>query len=100
MRIEELPELLVEPLTDPEPILETLVNAMARGQSHPEAWDSLHGAALRDGKVVELATAYQNVLGDKRVKLLPPDQHIALHLYAARVFGTMLGETNRIGVSR
>lgn len=93
MRIEELVDVLAQPLGDPEPIVEVLVAAMARGQSNQEMWDALHQAAARDGRLVELATAYQKAVVDKRVKLLPPEQWVELHLGAARVIGTLVGET-------
>ena len=94
MRIEELADVLAEPLGDPEPIVDVLVGAMARGHSNQEMWDQLHQAAARDGRLVELATAYHRVIGDKRVKLLPAEQWVELHLGAARVIGSMVGDTD------
>jgi tetratricopeptide (TPR) repeat protein len=94
MRIEQLSEVLSEPLGELEPILDVLVTAAARGQAHPELWNQLQEAAVRDRRASDLATAYQRLVGDRRMRSLPAELQVELYLKAARLLGTLLGETD------
>ncbi|MBN1609732.1 MAG: tetratricopeptide repeat protein [Polyangiaceae bacterium] len=94
MRIEQLSEVLSQPLGELEPILEVLVTAAAQDQMHPELWEQLQEAAVRDRRTSDLAAAYQRLVGDRRMRSLPVELQVELYLKAARLFGTLLGETD------
>jgi len=66
-------------------ILDGLLAALARNQIPPGTWSSLHLAAVRDDRLVQLAEAYAAVAQGKRLKASPPPI-IAEFLYRAGLF--------------
>ena len=92
IRLEELSAQLEVSLDDPESLLEALVTASAKGQDVKAQWNLLHSAAVRHDKVSELAFAYEHVLHEKRIKLLPAEQQAAVNLHAVRFFSEAFGD--------
>lgn len=68
LRIDTLGATLKQKLDNEIAVLEVLVGALAKGQSHPELWSLLHEAALRDDRLAELAFAYERMSQDRRAK--------------------------------
>src|SRR5580698_10375130 len=75
-----------------EEVLDSLVSAFARGQLPPETWAKLHEAAGRDGRVSELAFAYESYAQGRRVKMFPPPIVGELLFRAATFFADVLGD--------
>ncbi len=73
-------------------ILEAFLKAASRGPIEEEAWQKLHGAAVRDARAAELAFAYEGILQDKRLKALPPPAHADFLIHAAMFFGDVFGD--------
>lgn len=92
LKLWEAAEGLAYGLEKPSEMLELLVSAVAKGEQPNEPWQRLHDAAVAHDKVSDLAFAYEAVLGDKRIKLLPPEQQAYVHLRAARFFGEIFGD--------
>jgi tetratricopeptide (TPR) repeat protein len=59
--------------------------ALSRGQARPETWERLHEAAMRDGRLSELAFAYEAVSQGRRMRTMSP-QVMAEFLYRAGTF--------------
>ncbi|HEY6559367.1 MAG TPA: tetratricopeptide repeat protein [Polyangiaceae bacterium] len=93
-KLDELHELLESELDDPLLVLESILHALTKNQDATGLFDSLHGAAVRHDKVSELAFAYEHVTGDKRIKLMAPEQQAIVYLQAARFFGDTFGDTD------
>jgi predicted Zn-dependent protease len=92
LRIENLEAYLDEGLEHESQVVELLVVAQARGQGSPELWDKLHSAAMRDDRLMELATVYERLATDRRVKIMPPAQQAQVFLFTARFFKRALGD--------
>lgn len=72
LRIDTLAAILDQKLENEAAILDLLVGALARGQTHDTHWARLAEAAQRDDRLAELAFAYERLANDKRVKSLAP----------------------------
>jgi tetratricopeptide (TPR) repeat protein len=92
LKVDELAATLAEHLESVDGALDLLVTEMAKGQAHPELWEALHEAAVRDDKVADLAFAYEHLAQDKRVKLLAPALQADLFLHATAFFGDFFGD--------
>ncbi len=92
LRIEELDGLLDQPLESPDPVLDALVTAAAKGQPHPELWAKLHQTAGRDDKLAEVAFAYEHLAQDRRIKLLSPEHQAEVFLHAVSFFADEFGD--------
>ncbi|NUP07158.1 MAG: tetratricopeptide repeat protein [Polyangiaceae bacterium] len=92
LRLEHLPAYLDDKLEHETQVLDLLIVAQARGQGHPELWDKLHSAALRDDRLTELAFAYEKLNQDRRVRIMPPHYQAQIFLNAARFFVRALGD--------
>ncbi len=92
LRLEDLTDTLAQGLDAPGAVLDLLVNGMAKGQSHPELFQALHEAALREDKLADVAFAYEHVASDKRVKLLHAPLQAELFLHAATFFNEFFGD--------
>ncbi|MEO8875775.1 MAG: hypothetical protein ABI461_09330, partial [Polyangiaceae bacterium] len=73
-------------------VLDALLNALARNQLNPDLWGKLHGAAVRDNRMAELAFAYESLTQDKRIKGLPPAVTGEIMFHAAEFFGDCFGD--------
>ena len=69
-KLQEAHSALERALGAPYELLDLLVTAVSKGEEPTETWELLHQAAERDGKIQELAFAYESVAADKRVRLL------------------------------
>lgn len=94
LRIEQLTAYLEDQLAHEQQVLDLLVVAQARGQQNAELWDKLHAAALRDDRLVELASAYEKLAQDRRVKIMPPQHQAQVFLNASRFFMRALGDVD------
>ncbi len=92
LRVEELDGLMDAPLESPEPILDALVTAAAKGQLLPELWAKLHAVATRDDKAADLAFAYEHVAQDRRIKLVSPEVQSTIYLNASNYFAESFGD--------
>jgi tetratricopeptide (TPR) repeat protein len=72
--------------------LETLMAELQIGESQPQLWESLHAAAARERRELELATAYRKATTAHRLKQLQPSQRAQLLMHAADFFQGMLGD--------
>ena len=68
LRIDTLATALQQKLENEVGVLDLLVSALARGQTHEATWEQLHDAALRDDRVAELAFAYERFSKDKKLR--------------------------------
>src|SRR5690606_21637147 len=91
-KLQEVHATLEHQLEAPFEVLELLVTAVSKGEEPTETWELLHSAAERDGKIQELAFAYENVAADKRVRLLTADQQAYIYLWAVHFFGGQFGD--------
>lgn len=92
LRIEELDEHLDGPLENPQAVLDTLVNAAAKGQLFPALFEKLHAVAVAQDKIADLAFAYESLAQDRRVKLLGAEAQAAVFLQAAHFFADVFGD--------
>ncbi|HMJ13394.1 MAG TPA: hypothetical protein VK524_18375, partial [Polyangiaceae bacterium] len=93
-KLDDLHEQLDAELDDPLLVLESILHALSKNQDATGHFDALHAAAVRHDKVSELAFAYEHVTGDKRIKLMAPEQQAIVYLQAARFFGDTFGDTD------
>lgn len=94
LRVDILDELLDRPVEDEAAILEALTAALAKGQPHDALWQKLQDAAMRDDRTMELAFAFEKVLGDRRMKLFPTAAQAGALLHAARYFTDRIGDAD------
>ncbi len=94
LKLWEAAEALDVRLDNPGEMLDLLVSAVAKGEQPNDPWQRLHDAAVRHDKVADLAFAYENSLGDKRIKLMPPEQQAYVQLQAAHFFGEVFGDSD------
>lgn len=92
LRIEELDEILDSNPDNLQSVLDTLVNAAAKGQQYPALFEKLHSVATTQDKLADLAFAYENLSQDRRAKLLAPEHQAAIFLHAASFFADVFGD--------
>lgn len=81
-----------EKLENEEQVLDAMMTSLAKDQLPDWAWDNLHGAAVRDERVSELAFAYEAVSQGRRLKAQPPNVQAEFLYRAATFFGEVLGD--------
>ncbi|MCA9584173.1 MAG: tetratricopeptide repeat protein [Myxococcales bacterium] len=81
-----------EKLENEEQILDAILSALAKEQLPEDAWENLHGAAVRDERISELAFAYEAVAQGRRLKAQPPAVQAEFLYRAATFFGDVLGD--------
>lgn len=89
LRPEELIVELEQFLEHPDAALESLVAALAKGNTQAELWDALHRAAQRDQREPDLAFAYEQVTHERRARLLNSEAQVELFDRAATFFGVI-----------
>ncbi len=94
LKLWEAAEALDHQLDNPAEMLELLVSAVAKGEQPSEPWQRLHDAAVRHDRVADVAFAYEGVLGDKRIRLMQPEQQAYVHLQAARFLSDTFGDVH------
>ncbi|HEV8247285.1 MAG TPA: tetratricopeptide repeat protein, partial [Polyangiaceae bacterium] len=92
LKLWEAAEALEQRLDNPAEMLDLLVSAVAKGEQPSDAWQRLHEAAVKHDKVADLAFAYEHALGDKRIRLMPPEQQAYVHMQAAHFFADIFGD--------
>lgn len=92
LRIEELDGHLDGPLDSPQAVLDTLVNAAAKGQHLPALFDKLHAAAAAQDKLADVAFAYESLGQDRRLKLVNPELQAAVLVHAATFFADVFAD--------
>jgi tetratricopeptide (TPR) repeat protein len=90
-RLQRLQTSLDVYLELPEAAAETLMSELQLGELHPEAWEKLHAAAVRDSKEFELEIVYGKITVERRLKQLTEEQRISVLLHAADFFQGVLG---------
>ena len=94
LRIDTLATALQQKLENEVGVLDLLVSALARGQTHEAMWEQLHDAALRDDRVAELAFAYERFSKDKKLRSLNPGAQTAFLLHAGSFFAEVFGDVD------
>ncbi|MEP7123997.1 MAG: tetratricopeptide repeat protein, partial [Byssovorax sp.] len=94
LRIDTLATALQQKLENEVAVLDLLVSALARGQTHDAMWEQLHDAALRDDRVAELAFAYERFSKDKKLRSLNPGAQTAFLLHAGSFFAEVFGDVD------
>ena len=92
LRIDTLTSALQQKLEHEGAVLDLLVSALSRGQTHEALWEQLHDAALRDDRVTELGFAYERFSKDKKLKSLNPAAQTAFLLHAGSFFAEVFGD--------
>src|SRR5262245_45133473 len=85
-RIDTLAAQLRERLDNEAAVVDVLVVALGKGQSHPELWALLHEAARRDERLAELAFVYERITSERRFRVLPPAAQSELSMHVAAFF--------------
>jgi tetratricopeptide (TPR) repeat protein len=91
-RLERLQKMLDTHLQSAQGALEALLTELKNGRQHPELWEQLHAAVLRDGKESELGTAYGTVSAERRLKTLPENDQATLLMHVADFKLGVLGD--------
>ena len=94
LRIDTLATALQQKLENEAAVLDLLVSALARGQTHEAMWEQLHDAALRDDRVAELAFAYERFSKDKKLRSLNPGAQTAFLMHAGSFFAEVFGDVD------
>ena len=92
LRVEEVDEYLDGPLENPQSVLDTLVNAAAKGQVLGALFEKLHATAASQDKLADLAFAYESLAQDRRVKLLSAESQAGVFLQATHFFADVFGD--------
>jgi thioredoxin-like negative regulator of GroEL len=71
-------------LQDEDQLLDAMLTAMVRGSLPADAWDNLHAAARRDGRLHDLAFAFESTSQGKRLKVMQPAVAAEFLFQAAR----------------
>ncbi len=86
LRLDNLADALNDPITDVAEVLTVLLGAAAKKQHDPDLWARFHEAVARDGLGSDAAFAYEGLLQDTRMKLVPAQQQADVFVEAARFF--------------
>jgi Tfp pilus assembly protein PilF len=79
-------------LENEEAILDAIVASTARSALPPGTWERLHAAAQRDGRLSELAFAFESTSQGKRLKALTPALAAEFLFQAACFFSDVFGD--------
>jgi tetratricopeptide (TPR) repeat protein len=79
-------------LENEEAVLDAILVSMARGTLDAQTWDRLRSASQRDGRMSELAFAFETASQAKRVKGLPPALAAEFLFQAACFFADVFGD--------
>ncbi len=75
-----------------EQLVDSMLGALARGALPAEAWERLHAAGQRDGRLSELAFAFESVSQGKRAKTVQPPLAAEFLFQAGRFFSGVFGD--------
>jgi Flp pilus assembly protein TadD len=92
-QLDTVASALEQALENEPAILDLLVQALTKNASPGDLWDALHQAAHRDGRITELAAAYDAVSRDRKIRLLAPAAQVELLSNAAAFLIDYAGES-------
>jgi hypothetical protein len=90
--MKRLTKMLDDGLGDPVPAVDALMTELGEGAAHPELWEKLHAAAVRDGVKAALADAYKACIDGPRMKRLKSHARTAMFVRAADYFENVVGD--------
>ncbi len=91
-QLDTVASALEQPLENEPSLLDLMVQALSKGASPADLWELLHANAQRDGRVAELAAAYDTVCRDRKVRLLQPAFQVELLLNGAGFICDVAGD--------
>jgi len=91
-QLDTVASALEQKLENEPALLDLLVQALSKGASPADLWEQLHANAQRDGRVAELAAAYDTVCRDRKVRLLQPAAQVELLLNGAGFICDIAGD--------
>lgn len=95
---EELAEQLNASLDQVDAVVETLVSYLVKGEPIADAFTRLHGAAVRDRRIAELAFAYEQATLERRTRALAPEVQGALFGHVAEFYFDLMDDwTSALG---
>lgn len=89
---EELDEQLNSRLEQVDAVVETLVILLARGELASDVFQRLHQAAIRDGRMADLAFAYEQITQERRVRALSAEAQGILFGSVAEFYEELMGD--------
>ncbi|HRI64692.1 MAG TPA: tetratricopeptide repeat protein, partial [Polyangium sp.] len=91
-QLDSVASALEQKLENEPALLDLMVQALSKGASPADLWEQLHANAQRDGRVAELAAAYDTVCRDRKVRLLQPAAQVELLLNGAGFICDVAGD--------
>lgn len=91
-QLDTVASALEQTLENEPALLDLMVQALSKGASPADLWEQLHANAQRDGRVAELAAAYDTVCRDRKVRLLQPAAQIELLVNGASFICDIAGD--------
>lgn len=91
-QLDTVASALEQTLENEPALLDLMVQALSKGASPADLWELLHANAQRDGRVAELAAAYDTVCRDRKVRLLQPTAQVELLLNGAGFICDIAGD--------
>jgi golgin subfamily B member 1 len=91
-QLDTVASALEQTLENEAALLDLMVQALSKGASPADLWEQLHANAQRDGRVAELAAAYETVCRDRKVRLLQPAAQVELLLNGAGFICDIAGD--------
>jgi tetratricopeptide (TPR) repeat protein len=79
-------------IEDDEAVVDAMLASFARGRLSSDAWEHLHAAARRDGRVGEVASAFVTVSQGARIKSMQPSMAAEFLFQAARFSDDVFGD--------
>jgi|GEM_PF-761280 len=89
---EALDEQLNSHLEQVDAVVETLIVLLSRGELGTELFPRLHRAAVRDGRLADLAFAYEQVTQERRVRTLGAEAQGILFGTVAEFYEELMGD--------
>src|SRR5689334_9593353 len=90
-RLQRLAPMLDHRLEDAAHAFELLVSEAQGGALHPDLWEKLHAAAVRDDRVEPLVAAYLQLAQGKRLRSLPAEAQAGILMHGAELVQGVLG---------
>ena len=92
LSLEELNEQLNARLEQVDAVLDTLAVLLAKGEPPGDLFVRLHLAAVRDGRLADLAFAYEQITQERRIRSLSPEAQSELYGNAAEFYDELFGD--------
>ncbi len=91
-RLQRLRTTLEQRLENPTAAIDALMSEASEGETHPDLWEKLHAASIRDRRENEVAEAYTRCANGPRMKRLPPEAQAQVLMHAADFFQGVRGD--------